>query len=1704
MLNFAGRLIQLSITLVLLNIFSLTHAASFPCNKASTWVEKYICQQEPLSQADDKLGDLYRETRRLLPPSQQSVLQRTQQQWLTLRNQCQTSVCLAAQYQQRIQQLSREYHAAQHPDKALNVLYTAEQTRDNSAALVVHFSQKLAIGSQWRQALSLTSGSQTLSNENWVLAEDSKQIYYPFIDSDTTYDLTIQTSLMAEDGTPLTRLYQHQITSRASEPYAEMASQGNVLSLGMKMALPIVTLDIDEVDLAFHYIAPEKIAQWSRYSTEQHHYYYGLNQFATDNPLVHSARFAIPNRPHQRTITNLDLSDIEALQKPGAYLAVMRIPGQYSYDFATSFFTVSDIGLQVRKNQQSIIIYSHSIESGKSRSGVAIEVLDDEGKTLAAGVTSPAGDLRLSGQSISGKTVIAHTGAEYTVLRIDQPPLDMSTLPNVTSRHQAMQFYAWQPRDLYRPGEEILIQGLLTDHDGQSVAAIPVEATLYDATGSRILRRVLQKEDSGIYPFQFALSSQAKTGKWRLTYRIPGQDRLLHETHFQVEDFLPERLELLLGEQESLYSPLPLSDTYSLPVQGNYLYGAPAAGNKLDGVLFAERDPHPFLQWKTYHFGLHDEAIPNPVRELPETTLDASGQRLLDLDLTTWNQVRSPLALTASVSLYESGGRAVTRKFTQTLLGTDHWVGIQPDFVDAPDNDSQVNFKLILVDKSGQPITGNRYRVRLVHEDRNYYWAYNTSSGWHWQYDAFEYAESDSSVDFTEERPTEIRVPVKWGRYRLEIYDPQNTLVNRYAFETRWGGWETQSATSLQPDQILMHWDKANYEPGETARLSFKSAIGGVANLTLEHNDEVLWRQQRLITGEETTLDIPLDQDWNRHDIYLTATVLAPGDMTHSVAPKRAFGLMHLPIQRQDAALQASLSVPEQFEPGQTITAKIRVSGVNRRQSPTFVTLAAVDVGVLNLTNFSSPDPLGYLFGARRYDFSLYDVYDRIIENAGYPYVQQRFGGGLAQTEAELARGGKPPVDDSPILSIQTTPIALSANGEANIALDIPEFSGRIRWMLVAWNDRSYGRAEQESLVREKVVVQLSKPRFLAPGDESQLTLDVHNQSGLSQSLTATLTLDGVTSHKQTFPAFTLADGERHLLSLPISAAQSGQMAIQLTLQNDEQADEPIRQQKNWSLLIRDAFPSVTRQQQVQLAAGQTWTLKAEYDDLRDEGLQAQLRLSRTPVIDLRRQLEALLQYPYGCTEQSISRAIPWLQVSPEQAEELELTEAIQTSLGQPYDSALRRTYIEKVVQRVLERQLPSGGVGLWSNKSPEDGWLTAYAGEFLLAVHTMGIEVPANNLEQLLRRLDQYLRGDNLPVSAWSENREFSLFATQSYAAYVLARANRAWLSDVRRLLESNLNHPWPSPLPWAYLSQSLHILGAENDAEQARTLAFSTPYQGGYFGHYGSLIRDMALSYVLLSEQGPSEANAMLQQVLTQSHQKTWFSTQERNALFQVAWLTHSENRNQVQAVIDLGGKTQQVDHIGSVRLALSASQLHQLQQINAPHSPLFADLTVIGSSRVAPTQESHQIAIEREYFDLHGQATPLNQLQSGDLVVARLAVKSEYRMPDALLVDLIPAGLELENPNLIGNTVQLEQLLIEGKPLGDTSLTLHHQEFRHDRYLAAATLQAQHTHYLYYLLRAVTPGRYLVPPPYVEDMYQPEHFAIGQTPPSMEVLP
>ena len=1580
--------------------------------------------------------------------------------------------------------------AERYAGRELNVVDVSEVQLDGASTLSVSFSVPLKPQQNFTDTLHLVDAKTGKVDGAWELSDNLMELRLRHLEPLRKLILSVDPGLRAVNGATLAAEYTARLETRDLQPTVGFASRGSVLPTRLAEGLPVIALNVDKVDVDFFRVKPESLpaflSQWGRNSSLQS---YEAKDLLSMADLVYGGRFDLNPARNTRESLILPTSGIKALQQPGVYLAVMKPSGSYNYSTPATLFSLSDIGLSVHRYQKRLDVFTQALEGGKVLADVELELLDGKGKRLAQGKTDKAGHAELA-LAPKAEVLLARQGDQTSLLRLNTAALDLAEFDIGGPTAHPLQFFVFGPRDLYRPGETVLLNALLRDRDGKPVTPQPVSVEVRRPDEQVSRKFVWSPDASGFYQYLLQLAGEAPTGRWQLVFDLGDGKPQLYE--FLVEDFLPERMALELKGSDTPLSP---DQTADIEVTGRYLYGAPAAGNRLSGQVYVRPLREAVSRLPGYQFGSVTESELTQDLELDESVLDADGKQTLQLQ-SQWSQAKSPLQLIVQASLQESGGRPITRRLVQPVWPAERLPGVRGLFEGTEtDGDGPVEFELLVADKDGHKLAAENLKVRLVRERRDYYWNYSESDGWSYHYNEKFLNLNEETVSLNVGETAKVSFPVEWGPYRVEVEDPSTGLISSLRF---WAGYRAQDNAeggAVRPDQVKLALDKAAYVEGETARVTVTPPAPGKGYLLVESSDGPLWWEEIEVPAEGKTFDVKLDPSWARHDLYISALVIRPGERKTNVTPKRAVGVLHLPLDRSQRKLSLTLDAPEKMRPKQPLTVKFKVKNADGSiPESTHVLLAAVDAGVLNITDYPTPDPYASLFGRKAYGADQLDIYGQLIEAGQGRLASLAFGG-----DAALAKGGKRPATSVNIVALQSAPVTLNEHGEGEVSVNIPDFNGELRLMAQAWTDDRYGMAQAKTVVAAPLVAELAAPRFLAGGDQTRLALDLSNLTDTPQTLAVQLNAEGQLSllgnERQNV---TLSPGQRSTLQIPVKAQGGfGSGVVKVTVNGLNLPGETVAPfSREWTLGVRPAYPAMLKHYRAVLK-DQPWNLpEGELQAFEPEGREALLSLSSRPPLNLGEQIRALKAYPYGCSEQTTSGLYPALYADATLLKRLGLE-------GEP--DAERTRKIELGIERLLGMQRYNGSFGLWGADGQEEYWLTAYITDFLLRARDEGYAVPRQALQQASQRLLRYVQERNLIEADYSDNLDHTRFAVQAYAASVLARSQQAPLGALRSIFERRSDAV--SGLPLVQLSIALQKMGDQPRADQALAAGLAVTRKGDqWLGDYGSPLRDQALILALLEENDlmTDQREQRLFELSDQLAASPWLSTQERNSLFLAGRDLLGKPEVDWSAQLNSGGQIRELNNRQS-GLKLDGPQLSTpLSVRNEGVDTVYQQLTISGYPLQAPAAGGENMSIRRDYLGTNGEPLDLNALKSGDLVLVHVAVTAKQPVPDALVVDLLPAGLELENQNLGQSAASLENASSEVKQWREAmqNANVEHQEYRDDRYVAALKLEGSGTAHLLYLARAVTPGTYRIPPPQVESMYRPNWQAVGETPGEMVI--
>ncbi len=1508
---------------------------------------------------------------------------------------------------------------------------------------------------------------------NPAITVETQQICVDGLEHGKKYGIVLRQGLPSAVGEDLLKASDYDIYVRDRSPQVRFTGRNYVLPSTGQEGLPVVTVNTPSVNLQIHRIGDRALVGTTRTETflsslegSQ------VKELAeTSGQLVWSGAMDVKGDLNQDAVTAFPVMEAVGRLQPGLYVLTAKLPGPKSEEGeeggyyetrATQWFIVSDLGLTAFEGHEGIDVVVRSLASARPVEGIEVRLVAKNNEILGTGkadalghVTFAPGLTRGAGGLMPGLLVAEDGKGDYGFLDLTAQGFDL-TDRGVKGRTapDGLDAFVTTERGVYRSGETVSVTTLLRDARGKAVADLPVTMVMQRPDGVEYRRQAVADQGDGGRAWSVALISGLQTGTWRIRAYGDPKRPPIGETTFLLADYVPERIDVKL---DAAKPSLARGEPASISVQADHLYGAPGAGLEIRGdvtVELADETTVPGL--KGYTVGLDDESFEAVTKELEEAgTTDEAGHAVLEVPIPA-AAVTRPIRAKIDVAVTEAGGRAVERVVTLPILPAIPVIGVKPRFSAgglAAGSNAEFDVLSALPDGTLRAVKGLSWQLLAV--DRRWQW-FNTNGKWESQVIRSTRRVADGRIDVGTTDPARISAPVDWGSYRLELKSDDGAHTS-YGFAVGWAG----SDKADSPDVLDVSLDKKTYAAGEAVQVRVKPRFAGTATVAIV-SDKVQTMKMVDVTPEGTTVTFAADPAWGA-GAYAVALAHRPLDAKAKRMPGRSLGVAWFGVAPEARSLPIALTPPDLIRPRGNLTIPVALSGLPAGSKARIV-VAAVDVGILNLTRFETPDPDGWFFGQKQLSTEVTDLYGYLID-------------GMQGTRGAIRTGGDgggdmsaAPPREQPFARYSGI-VEVGPDGKAEVVFDVPAFNGTVRVMAMAWTADRVGHAAKDVVVRDAVVVQPTAPRFLAMGDRSRLYFALDNVEGQAGDYRVDLDLKGplVVPAEALSSTVKLAAKGRANLAVPVTAAGLGRAGVAARI-----TGPGLDATQTVSFDVLPPTSEVYRRSVKPLAPGAAVTVS---DDLLADFLPGTgaVSLAVTPwsAFDVPALLKALDRYPHGCTEQIVSRALPLLYVNKLAAEE-------HLSLDAAIDDRLR-----SAIDRVLTRQDATGSFGLWSaSGAGEDVWLDAYVTDFLTRARERGITVPQKAFDLALDRMRNFVANTSDPSIKDAPNL--------AYAAYVLARNGRPVMGDLRYLSDQKLDLFF-TPISRAQLAAGLALLGDRNRAEPVFRAAIDRLQQGqnerNWRSDYGSPLRDGAAIMALMAESGrPTADFAKVGAVVEKARDaRPWTSTQE-NAWMVLAAAGVSKTAAEQSLSVTTGSAVEPIT--GALYRTVRADQLdgRPVTITNNGTSELRVVVTTSGHPTAPEPAASNGYTVERSFFKPDGTKADLSRIRQTDRLVVVLRV-TEPKAENAriVLVDRLPAGLEIADPKLVdgGDTTGFSWL--------QGAITPAATEFRDDRFVAAfdRTPDQAAVFEVAYAVRAVSPGRYVQPPAVVEDMYRPERY-------------
>jgi len=1422
--------------------------------------------------------------------------------------------------------------------------------------------------------------------------------------------------------------------------------------------------------------------------------------------VVGESTFDVSGEPDEAKTSFLDLSSVVDERTQGVY--EVHVDGMTERDDGDGYRTVesdvarmalTDINMIAKRHAEgpedawsrTVDVWTVDMKTGQRLSGAKVKAVRPSGFVLGE-CTTTGGHCELDVQPkqldpVGPFALVATWRDQLTFLEYQdletQIPGDVRTGGERYLSEKKYRMSLYGDRDLYRPAETVQVNGVVrTEQLGAVDEGLPVKLTLTDPRGNEATTDVVETNDIGAVDFSYQLGDLAETGQWRLDARIG--DRNVESHEFFVEEFVPERMRVNV---EPAKPHVVAGESATFDVSAEYLFGASAEGSQVNATCKMRPMDYTPEGWDEYTFGpagFETEEMSSTDLDQVTAEIGSDGKATVTCDTTELSGARSA-KLSVEVSVLEAGsGRSTDEHALAWLHPERHGIGLKTD-VDEVEPGDTFTVEGVTTDWLGEKVSSvGNVNVEFIALEHMYSYYYRRRYGHRDRREVRQMVVDHKEVDVTDGE-FEVDVPVNHDTdnfaVRVSAGNASSTLQVDIDSWDYWYRGRDDTPRPQMPTEVAVDVD-GPAEVNKPTSVTLTSPYRGRALVTVETH-QVLRHEWVSVKPGENDWTFTLDE--YVPNAYVTAFVVKNPmpDGATSFTPQRAYGVQSVEVAPKQYRGDLQVEAPSEVRPSSEF--EVDVSG-SLGDGPSYATVAVVDQGILQLTDYQTPEPLEDLLAKRGLSV---ETFDTIGWNIRSPSLTEPVGGGGAGASGPGAG------DDAQGRQMPVEPVALWSgmvkleNGRATIPFDMPHFRGEVRIMAVGMSKSRVAVEETTMKVRDPLGLQTTSPRFLTAGDTARVPVMVTNQTGEEKTIqlevsSRPVTIPGVNTPGERFGllkfrntttrSVTLADEESASVEFPtyvIGRSGAAKLRVDATTEGHESYTES-------TIPIQPATPT--------------------------ENKVTTIRVTSIPFADVLNRLEYLISYPYGCVEQTTSSTRPLLYMKS-------LAESIDPEIIEQHNDI--DTMVERGIERVLSMQRSSGGFGYWPGAygSP-DIWDTAFVTDMLIDARNEGYRVPESRVNSALEFLD-------------GEVTDHETSDAAPYGHYVLARAERADRAEIREAIEhwrpDEEDPDYSEGIP-GYRRENLYLLKAAlymaGDREYEDELKdISNLYDAAgevdedHHWHsapnYYSPLRRMAVAMAIHqnlfgeTEDTDEHITGLVQQMRAEGHLNTQEAMWGVTALGK--WVeerdfTDGELRD---ATLSVGGDEVDPSHqIEGEEISWSVAHAADRDSISleADVDDASSWFVVMNSRGVRenPTVKfgDHGLEVRREYLNAEGARIDLDQVELGDVVYVRNTLENPTgeEVENVAMVDRIPAGLEVENPRLSGSPKIHDRLVNDdsyhGSPSRGGSWWYEHMNIRDDRVQVFGDIDHHESLQVVYAARATIPGTYQIPTVEAHAMYAP----------------
>ena len=1235
-------------------------------------------------------------------------------------------------------------------------------------------------------------------------------------------------------------------------------------------------------------------------------------------------------------------------------------------------------------------------------------------------------------------------GEEQSVSRFDVEGKDIQ---------KGLKGFVYGERGVWRPGDTLHISFMLEDREKRIPDKHPVALEIYNPRGQFYTKMISTQGTNGFYTFAVPTQADDPTGLWNAYVKVGGT--AFHKG-LRIETIKPNRLKITLALPTILQASS--KDVYA-PLTSSWLTGATASRLKAKVEMSLSKVNTQFKNYGQYLFNNPATDFTTVRADVFNGVLDGEGRAGVNIQLPVATGAPGMLNATLTTRVFEPGGDASIYSQTVPFSPFTSYVGINLNQPKGKyiETDKDHVFDIVTVNDQGQPVNRSNLEYKI----------YRISWSWWWENgeESFGTYINNSSITpvasgnlQTTGGKTSFKFRINypdWGRYLVYVKDRESGHATGGTVYIDWPDWRGRS-NKTDPSGIKMlafSLDKDSYEIGETATAIIPAAAGGRALVSLENGSTVLQQQWLEVSDQgDTKLTFKITPEM-APNVYLHISLLQPHAQTVNDLPIRMYGIAPVFVTNRQTILQPQIKMPEVLRP----ETDFNVTVSEKSGKPMTYTLAIVDDGLLDLTNFKTPDPWNEFYAREALGIRTWDMYDDVLGASGGRYSSLFSTGGDASLKPADAKANR----FKPVVKF-IGPFYLAKGKQQTHTLKLPMYVGSVRAMVVAGQDGAYGNAEKTAFVRTPLMLLSTLPRVLSTQEEITVPVNVFAMENQVKNVTVSLEASGagvqITGNRQQSLTFDQPGDQLAYFTLK-TGSKTGKATIHLTASgNGQQTKETIE------IEVRNPNPVVTLRNSQWIEAGQEAELSYTLAGSSSANNQVQLEVSRIPSVDISRRFDFLYNYQHHCTEQLTSKALPLLFVSQFKAVDEQEAEKIKAN-------------VQEAIRQIYARQLPNGGFVYWPGNAVADEWITSYTGMFLTLAQEKGYAVHPNVLNKWKRFQRAAAQNWRMPQEA-SNWQIWQSELQQAFRLYTLALAGAPEYGAMNRMKEQpglSIQAKWRLAAAYALTGK---MKPAEELVFKAETTV--TPYSSQNY-IYGSYDRDeaMILETLLLMNRD----QAALQQAKKVSKnlaEENWFSTQ--STAFSL--MAMGRLAEKLSGTLDFtwiwNGKQQPVVKSAKAVFAKELSTSPASGNIivkNEGKGALSVDL-ITRTQLLNDTLPaiSNNLRLDVKYTDMNGATISIDDIKQGTDFMAVITVgniSGTTAYSNLALTHILPSGWEIYNDRL---------MIPEATPTREYT----YQDIRDDRVLTYFDLRRSELKKFTIRLQATYAGNFILPAIQCEAMY------------------